>query len=104
MLTSPAVGVDGKLPSEFTCDGAGISPPLAWAKPPAGTKSLAVTMHHIPGPPRPDEKPGEDKHVYLVLYNIPATTTSLDKALKKASEGPMSWWESPSRYRHSPRS
>ncbi|MBY0262872.1 MAG: YHYH protein [Phycisphaerales bacterium] len=91
-LTSPAVGVKGKLPAEYTCDGASISPPLAWAEPPAGTNSFAVTMHHIPGPPRPGDKSGEDKHVYLVLYNIPATTTSLDKALKKASEGPMSSW------------
>lgn len=91
-LTSPAVGVDGKLPAEYTCDGASVSPPLAWAKPPAGTKSFAVTMHHIPGLPRPDNRPGEEKHVYLVLYNIPATTTSLDKAIKKASEGPLATW------------
>ncbi|MFZ4574411.1 MAG: YHYH protein [Phycisphaerales bacterium] len=78
-LTSSAVGADGKLPAEFTCDGASISPPLAWAKAPEGTKSFAVTMHHIPGPPRPGDKAGEDKHVYLVLYNIPAETLSLDK-------------------------
>ncbi|MCU1236792.1 MAG: hypothetical protein JWP63_4759, partial [Candidatus Solibacter sp.] len=28
-------------------------------------------MHHIPGP--------GDKHVYLVLYNMPVSTTSLGK-------------------------
>ncbi len=82
-LSSPAVGEDGKLPAEFTCDGSGISPPLAWAKPPAGTKSFAVTMHHIPGPPRPGDRPGEDKHVYLVVYNIPANTLALAKGQTK---------------------
>ncbi len=78
-LTSSAISADGKLPAEFACDGASISPPLSWAKPPQGTKSFAVTMHHIPGPPRPGDKPGEDKHVYIVLYNIPADTVSLEK-------------------------
>lgn len=91
-LTSPAVGPDGKLPAEFTCDGASISPPLAWARPPRGTKSFAVTMHHIPGPPRPDAGAGEDKHVYLVLFNIPATTTAIDKGIKKASAGTAAVW------------
>lgn len=91
-LSSPAVGADGKLPAEYTCDGAGVSLPLAWAKPPPGTKSFAVTMHHIPGPPRPGDTKGEDKHVYFVLYNLPATTAALDKGLKKANEGPKSSW------------
>lgn len=91
-LTSPAVGADGRLPAEYTCDGASLSPPLAWQRAPAGTKSFAVTMHHIPGPPRPSDTPNEDKHVYLVLYNIPATTTALDKALKKTNTGPTSSW------------
>jgi phosphatidylethanolamine-binding protein (PEBP) family uncharacterized protein len=78
-LSSPVVGADSRLPAEFTCDGAGISPPLLWASPPAGTQSFAITMHHIPGPPRPGDRPGEDKHVYLVAYNIPASTLALEK-------------------------
>jgi phosphatidylethanolamine-binding protein (PEBP) family uncharacterized protein len=82
VLSSAAVGADGKLPAEFTCDGASTSPPLSWVKPPAGTKSFAVTMHHFPGPPRPGDKKGEDKHVYIVLYNIPTTTTTLEKGTK----------------------
>ena len=36
---------------------------------PSGTKSVAVTMHHIP--------PEGGKHVYLVLYNIPLATISI---------------------------
>lgn len=42
---------------------------MAWSNAPAATKSFAITMHTIP--------PTGDKHVYYVLYNMPATTTSL---------------------------
>ena len=68
-LSSPAFTDGGALPKEYTCDGKRASPPLAWSNPPAGTRFFAVTMHHIPGP--------GDKHVYLVIYNIPAATRSL---------------------------
>lgn len=70
-LRSSSIGVDGKLPVDFTCDGSRSSPPVEWVNPPAGAKSFALTMHHIPGP--------GDKHVYWVLYNIPADTRALAK-------------------------
>ncbi len=70
-LSSPAFVDGGALPVEFTCDGQRASPPLDWAHAPAGTQSYAVTMHHIPGP--------GDKHVYLVVYNIPANVHGLAK-------------------------
>src|SRR5580658_10735575 len=66
----------GALPIEFTCDGESASPPLAWANPPAGTRFFAVTMHHIPGP--------GDKHVYMVIYNIPGNVTSISKNARNA--------------------
>lgn len=68
-LTSPAFVDGGTLPVDYTCDGSRASPPVAWANAPAGTQSFAVTMHHIPGP--------GDRHVYLVLYDIPASTSAL---------------------------
>lgn len=68
-LSSPAIGDDHRLPAEFTCDGASHSPPLSWSKPPQGTKSLALVMHHTPGP--------GDTHVYWVLYNIPTDVLTL---------------------------
>jgi phosphatidylethanolamine-binding protein (PEBP) family uncharacterized protein len=60
---------NGVLAAKYTCDGSSVSPPINWTNAPLGTKSFAVTMHHIP--------PTGDKHVYYLLYNIPASTTTL---------------------------
>lgn len=60
---------NGTFPKEYTCDGTGTSPPINWENLPFGTKSVAVTMHHIP--------PEGGKHVYWVLYNIPLATISI---------------------------
>lgn len=43
-LTSPAFTHQGTLPAEFTCDGVGHSPPLAWSGAPAGTAEYALLM------------------------------------------------------------
>ena len=70
-LSSDAVLDGNLLNQQFTCDGAGESPPLSWKNAPAGTKSFALTMHHYP-------PAGEDKHVYLVVYALPATLDHLE--------------------------
>lgn len=70
VVTSPAFGAGERLPVEFTCDGAGVSPPLQWQPGPRGTKSYAVTLWH--------ESPDGPKS-YWVVYGIPATVTSLPK-------------------------
>lgn len=46
-LTSPVVKDGGALPLEFTGDGNGVSPPLAWSNLPKGTASLVLVMHHL---------------------------------------------------------
>ncbi|MFM7244722.1 MAG: YHYH protein, partial [Planctomycetaceae bacterium] len=69
-VTSPAIGADGVLPVEFTCDGDSISPPIAWQPGPAGTVSYALVLWH--------ETPDEVKS-YWVVHGIPATVTSLPK-------------------------
>ena len=69
-VTSSAIGADGNLPVEFTCDGAGASPPLAWQAGPPGTKSYAVTLWH--------EAPDQVKS-YWVVYGIPGNSTQLAK-------------------------
>jgi phosphatidylethanolamine-binding protein (PEBP) family uncharacterized protein len=75
-LKSPVIRNNGGvLPQEFTCDGDSSQPPFTWTDPPAGTRSFAMTMHHLP----PDD---EAKHVYIVLYNIPANVRELPKNSK----------------------
>jgi phosphatidylethanolamine-binding protein (PEBP) family uncharacterized protein len=69
-VTSPAIGADGNLPAEFTCDGAGASPPLEWQAGPPGTKSYAISLWH--------EAPDQVKS-YWVVYGIPSNSTQLAK-------------------------
>jgi phosphatidylethanolamine-binding protein (PEBP) family uncharacterized protein/Spy/CpxP family protein refolding chaperone len=69
VLRSPEVADGGRLPTEFTGDGAGVTPPLEWNSPPAATKSYAVIMHHL-------DPEGKTKW-YWTLYNIPAAVRSL---------------------------
>ena len=64
---------NGTFPKLYTCDSTGISPKLSWTNAPAGTTSFAITIHHIP--------PTPPNHVYMVLYNIPSTVTSIPDAV-----------------------
>jgi Raf kinase inhibitor-like YbhB/YbcL family protein len=52
------------------CNGQNISPALAWANAPAGTKSFAVTIYD------PDAPTGSGWW-HWVMYNIPASATGL---------------------------
>jgi phosphatidylethanolamine-binding protein (PEBP) family uncharacterized protein len=69
----------GKLPTAHTCDGANTSPGFSWSNIPAGTKSLALIMDTVPGPPRPGETES-GIHYYLTLFNISPTTLSVPVA------------------------
>jgi gluconolactonase len=78
-LTSPDIGSDGRLPVEYTCDGASSTLPLAWSGAPSETKSFAVIMHHV--------APDNAIHWYWVVYDIPATLTSLAKNIDLTNIG-----------------
>ena len=79
-LSSEAFVDGGLMGSQFTCDGAGISPALAWKNAPAGTTSYAITMHHFP-------PANEAKHVYMLIYDLPASTSHLEQASTIGSWG-----------------
>lgn len=64
VLTSPAIGADGRIPDAHTCDGADEPIPLRWSGAPAGTRSFAVTM-------RDPDAPGGD-FIHWVVTGIDA--------------------------------
>ena len=70
-VSSPAFEDNGKFSVDFTCDGAGVSPPIEWKDAPKGTKSFALSLWHVPGP-------GSLKS-YWVVYNIPAQVAALPR-------------------------
>lgn len=59
----------GGIPAKFTCNGAGISPQLAWTAPPPATVSLALLVTD------PDAPGGT--FVHWILLNLPAGTRQI---------------------------
>lgn len=78
-LSSASFPAAGMIPLRHTCDGADISPQLAWAGLPAGTQSLALV---VDDPDAPDPAAPTMTWVHWVLYNIPPTATSLNEGVK----------------------
>jgi len=46
-LNSPAFQQNGHIPSKYTCEGADVSPPLAWEGVPNGAKSLVPIQRSL---------------------------------------------------------
>ncbi len=63
----------GFIPKRFTCEGADVSPALAWADPPQGTQSFAIIEDD------PDAPSGT--FVHWVVYDLPAAYRKLPEAL-----------------------
>lgn len=72
-VTSSAFQEGGMIPTQYTCDGADISPPLSWSTVPDGTMSLALICDD------PDAPGGT--WVHWVLYNLPPSTVGLPENL-----------------------
>ena len=73
-LTSSAFAPNGEIPTVHTCEGADTSPPLAWSGAPAGTKSFALV---VDDPDAPDPAAPKQTWVHWIVFDVPATTTSL---------------------------
>ena len=80
-LTSPAFTQGASIPTKYTCEGADLSPPLIWTGAPAGTKSFALI---VDDPDAPDPAKPQMVYVHWVLFNLPASTTSLSENATKS--------------------
>ncbi|MBA1149064.1 YbhB/YbcL family Raf kinase inhibitor-like protein [Ectothiorhodospiraceae bacterium WFHF3C12] len=83
-VTSTAFQNRGAIPAKHTGEGEDVSPALAWSGDPDGTRAFAVICHD---PDAPLVKPGNYGFVHWVLYNLPASTTSLDEGTGEGTAG-----------------
>ncbi len=83
-LTSPAFKHNSAIPSEYTCDGLDISPELNIEDTPKNTKSLVLINDD------PDAPVGTWDH--WIVFNIPQTTTKINKDSEPAGIGGKNSW------------
>ncbi len=79
-VLSAAFVMNAAIPTNYTCSGRDISPPLSWSAPPAGTQSIAILCDD------PDAPVGD--WVHWVIFNLPANTNSLPEAVPAKSQLP----------------
>src|SRR6266566_9070502 len=80
-ITSSAFQPNGSIPSQYTCEGKDISPPLAWSGAGGNTKSFALI---VDDPDAPDPAKPQRVYVHWVVYNIPASATKLPENAAKS--------------------
>lgn len=80
-LTSSSFKQMGPIPVRHTCDGEDISPALSWTGAASGTQSFVLI---VDDPDAPDPAAPKRTYVHWVLYDIPATMSSLAEGVKTA--------------------
>ncbi len=79
-LQSPAFKDGGDIPKQYSCEGADVSPALAWSEPPQNTQSFALIADD------PDAPVGT--WVHWVVWDIPPTTHQLPENVARAAAIP----------------
>ncbi|MDR2788625.1 MAG: YbhB/YbcL family Raf kinase inhibitor-like protein [Candidatus Accumulibacter sp.] len=85
-ITSSAFTSNGTIPAQYTCEGANVSPPLAWEGVPPGTASLALI---VDDPDAPDPAAPRTVWAHWVLYNLPADGGGLAEAVGDLPAGTL---------------
>lgn len=73
-VTSSAFAANGEIPTAYTCEGDGDSPPLQWGDAPEGTRSFVVI---VDDPDAPDPAKPERVYLHWLVYDIPAGVHAL---------------------------
>lgn len=74
-ITAPAFVAGGYIPIQYTCQGANLSPEIAWGVPPEDTESLVLIVDD------PDAQGGLWNH--WIVYNIPPDARGLPENAAK---------------------
>ncbi len=85
-IMSSAFSDGENIPTQYTCEGSDISPPLSWQGIPAGAKTLVLIVDD------PDAPMGTWDH--WVVFNIPPSTTQIaadGKFPAETKDGKNSW-------------
>ncbi|MBL7056573.1 YbhB/YbcL family Raf kinase inhibitor-like protein [Candidatus Woesearchaeota archaeon] len=83
-LISSAFEHNGKIPSEYTCDGEGVSPELIIETVPENTRSLAIIMDD---PDVPKHIREDGMWVHWVVWNINPDTKNIARATEPEGVG-----------------
>ena len=78
-LSSTAFADGEAIPREFTCDGANVSPPLAWTGVPAGTVTLVLLV----------DDPDANGFVHWIVLGLPGGDGDLPKAVSPSESSPQ---------------
>ena len=86
IITSSAFAHNGKIPSCYTCEGANVSPALAWRDLQPDAKSLALI---VDDPDAPDPAAPQRVWVHWVLYNLPVACAGLPEDVRELPAGTL---------------
>src|SRR5438105_589499 len=69
-LVSPAFSHNESIPTQYTCDGANISPALFWSDAPENTESFALIV---------DDPDAAKVWTHWIVFNIPSTVDHINE-------------------------
>ncbi len=78
-LTSPAFAAGAAIPRELTCDGANVSPPLAWTGVPAGSAALVLLV----------DDPDAHDFVHWIVLDLPGADGDMPKGVAPIAASPQ---------------